>query len=251
MKLNLSEPFLVPYKKVEELQKHKRYVAAFIFGSVARGEQNKNSDLDVIVITNKDNDCKEINHPIINGIKLDITFRSFKQIEKDNMEVVEKGKRIPMIAESIIVFDKTGETTKLRNKLKKTKRKKATKKDFQFMQFLIYHADNKAKRNLEKDKHSSLLSMNIYVNEILDFHYYINGKWWLSNKRLLPDLRGWDPKLAKLLEKFVITNDVKTKYKYWSKILDYVAKPLGGRKKIYEISCNCEICKKDLGILTN
>ncbi|SRR5258708_11165353 len=249
MKLNLSEPFLVPYKKVEELQKHKRYVAAFIFGSVARGEQNKNSDLDVIVITNKDNDCKEINHPIINGIKLDITFRSFKQIEKDNMEVVEKGKRIPMIAESIIVFDKTGETTKLRNKLMKLKRKKATKKDFQFMQFMIYHADNKAKRNLTKDKYSSLLSMNINVNEILDFHYHINGKWWLSNKRLLPDLRNWDPKLAKTLEKFVSTKNVKTKYKYFGQILNHVAEPLGGRKEISEINCNCKVCRRDLEFL--
>lgn len=250
MKQRLSEPFLSAYKKLEELQKHKRYLAAYIFGSVARGEQNKDSDFDVIVVTDKDNDCKEINHPIISGLKLDITFRSFKQIEKDNMEVAEKGRRIPMIAESIIVFDKTGETTKLRKKLKNIKRKRATKKDFQFMQFLIYHADNKAKRNLTQDKYSSLLSMNINVNEILDIHYHINGKWWLSNKRLLPDLRKWDPKFAKLLEKFVSTTDVKTKYKYFSKIIDHVAEPMGGRKEIYEMNCNCKVCKEDLKLLT-
>lgn len=48
---------------------------------MVRGEQDKNSDFDVIVAVDKDNDCKEINHPIIKGLKLDISFRSLKQIE--------------------------------------------------------------------------------------------------------------------------------------------------------------------------
>lgn len=249
MKQKLQEPFLSAYKKVEELQKHKRYLGAFLFGSVVRGEQDKNSDLDVIVITNKENDCKEINHPIINGLKLDITFRSFDQIKKDNEDVFKKGERIPMIAESYIVFDKTGELTKFKDKFKNIKRKKAGKKDYQFIHFMLYHSDNKAKRNLKDDKPTALLSMGINLNEILKFHYQIHGKWWLSNKRLLPDLRNWDPKMAKLVEKFVATNNVQTKYVYWSKILDHVAEPIGGRRKIAEINCNCKTCKKDMKTL--
>src|SRR5258708_3150950 len=118
------------------------------------------------------------------------------------------------------------------------KRKKATKNDFQFMQFMIYHSDNKAKRNLKDDKSTALLSMDININEILKYHYHINGKWWVSNKRIFSDLKEWNPKLAKILQKFVETSDVKIKYKYWSQILDFIAKPLGGRKEIKDINCN-------------
>lgn len=246
MKQRFTEPFNTAIDKVKRLQEHDRYLSAYVFGSIARGEQTKDSDLDVIVEVDKDNDCKEINHPTVNGIKLDITFRSYKQIEKDNVDVADKNKRIPMIAESIILFDKTGKLTKLRNKLKKIKRKKANKKDFQFIQFMIFHADNKAKRSLYEDKASSLLSMSINVNEILDFHYHINGRWWLSNKRLLADLRKWDPRLAKILEKFVVEIDTENKYKYFSQILDHVAKPIGGRKEIENVNCNCVNCRRDL-----
>ena len=96
MKLRFSEPFYSVIKKIEQLQEYDRYQSAYIFGSVVRGEQNKDSDLDVMVVVNENNDCKEINHPIINGIKLDLTFRSIQQIRKINEEVVQKGERIPM-----------------------------------------------------------------------------------------------------------------------------------------------------------
>lgn len=92
-KSKLREPFLSAYRKIEELQKYDRYLAAYIFGSVVRGEQDKNSDLDVMVIVDENNNCKEINHPIINGIKLDITFRSLAQIKEINDDVVKKGER--------------------------------------------------------------------------------------------------------------------------------------------------------------
>lgn len=249
-KLKLREPFLTAYRKIEELQKCDRYQSAYIFGSVVRKEQDKNSDLDVMVIVDEDNNCKEINHPIINGIKLDITFRSLAQIKEINDDVVKKRERLPMLAESIIVFDKNGELKKLKQ-IYSNMRPKATPEDFQQIHFMLYHSDNKAKRNLESDKTTALLALSININDILRYHYHINGKWWLSNKRLLPDLRQWDLKMAKLVEKFVSTSQVDKKYKLWSQILDHVAKPIGGRKEISEINCNCETCKKDLTLLTS
>lgn len=235
--------------KIEGLQKFDRYLGAFIFGSFARGEQDRNSDLDIIVVVDKDNVCKEINHPVIDGLKLDISFRSLSQIRAESEDTVKKGERIPMIAESVIVFDKTGELGKLKRKFKNITPKKAGKKDFQFIHFMIYHADDKAKRNLSTDKTSALLAMGINLNEILKFHYQIWGHWWISNKRLLPDLRRWDNKLASLVEQFVITPEVKTKYEIWRQILDYVAKPIGGRKEIFEMNCDCANCRKDLKLL--
>ena len=251
MSKKLQGPFLTAYNKIENLEKHDRYLGAFIFGSIARGEQDKDSDLDVIVAVDLDNNCKEINHPFIKDLKLDISFRSLVQIKEMEEAVVKKGERMPMLAESIIVFDKTGNLTKLKNKFKKAKPKKAAKEDFRLIQFMLYHSDNKAKRNLETDKYTALLALYININDILKYHYQINGKWWLSNKRLLSDLRKWDPKMAKLLEKFVSTSNVSKKYNYWDQILNHVAKPIGGRKEISEINCNCKVCKRDLQILTS
>lgn len=253
----LAEPFKTAYQKVKGLQKHKRYIGAFIFGSVVRGEHGKDSDMDVIVAVDMDNDCTEINHPIIKGLKLDLSFRSLKQIKEMDDEVVKKGKRIPMIAESIIVFDKTslplrgktGKLTKLKNKFLKYKREKAKKSEHQFMQFMLYHADSKAKRNLKDDPATAMLALGININEILEFHYKLNGKWWVSNKRILRDLRDWDPPLALLLEKFATATSVLKKYSFWEKILDHVAIPMGGRKEIGNINCNCKVCKVDLNLL--
>lgn len=249
MNKKINEPFLTAYKKIKNMKKYNRYLGAYIFGSVARGEQNKDSDLDVIVLTNKGNNCKEINHPVINGVKLDISFRSLKQIQKDNEDMLTKGDRIPMIAESIIVFDKTGGLAKLRKKFKNLKRKKATKKDFQMIHFMLHHSDDKAKRNLRSDKATALLAMSINLNDILKFHYHIHGKWWVSNKRMLTDLRKWDKEIASLVEKFVSTSSVNQKYKLWTKVLNHVAEPIGGRKQIDEINCKCKTCQKDLIVL--
>ncbi len=248
-KIILKEPFLSVYKKIEDIQKYDRYIAAYIFGSVARGEQNINSDFDVMVVISEDNNCSEINHPIINGIKLDITFGSLAKIKEINDEVVKKGERMPMLAESIIVFDKTGELKQLK-KTYSTTRPKAKANDHQHIHFMLYHSDNKAKRNLENDKATALLALSININEVLKYHYHINGRWWLSNKRILADLRIWDPEMAELLEKFVSTSDLDNKYALWSGILDHVAKTIGGRKVISDINCNCENCKKDLANLT-
>jgi hypothetical protein len=52
--------------------------------------------------------------------------------------------------------------------------------------------------------------------------------------------------MATLVEKFVSTSHVDKKYEFWSQILDYVARPIGGRKEISEINCKCEVCRNDL-----
>src|SRR5581483_6015669 len=111
--MNFPEPFKSALKQIEKLQEEERYISAYIFGSLARGEQDKNSDLDVMVIVDTDNECTEINHPILNGLKSDLTFRSFEQIKKMNEDILKKNERIPFVAESVIVSDKTGELTKL------------------------------------------------------------------------------------------------------------------------------------------
>lgn len=229
-------------KKVKELQKYPEYQGAFIFGSAARNEITNNSDLDVVVLV-KNNSCTGLNHPIISGVRLDISFLSYNQLSKQAKEQVSS-KRIPFLAESKVLFDKKGLLTKLKKKLQNTKPPKI--KNYNDIQFEFFHANNKAERHIIKDSLSSLLSMNMGLPTLLKRHYQLNGQWWVSDKRLLADLTKWDEPLRKLVSNFLSENNVKAKFRIWTNIIDHILKPIGGRKKINEVGCNCETCQKNL-----
>jgi hypothetical protein len=243
---NIPERFLAAYQRIQQLEQHERYLAAFFFGSLARGEATENSDLDVKVIVNEDNSCTNINHPIINGVKLDLTFISWEQLRMATNHEIELRERIPMIAESLIVFDKTGELRQLQESAKQVQPRGIIPEEYQFVQFMFYHGNNKAERNLHSDPTTALFVMHVGLNDFLKHHYRIQKKWWVSSKRMLVDLRSWDPQLAQLVENFVATCDVQTKFQFWSAIIDHILAPLGGRQPIAENNCTCEACVKDL-----
>ena len=47
------------------------------------------------VIVDDDNSCENVNHPTFDDYKLDVTFRSYKQIESSTTDDVMKGEREP------------------------------------------------------------------------------------------------------------------------------------------------------------
>jgi len=238
----IPNDFKLAIKKVKELQRYPDYLGAFIFGSVARNKINHNSDLDVVVLVKNDN-CTGLNHPIINGIKLDISFLSHSQLTKQAGEQVSS-KRIPFLAESKIIFDKKGFLSKLKKKLQNAKPPKVKNNDD--VQFEFFHANNKAERHIIKDPLSSLLSMNMGLPTLLKRHYQLNGQWWVSDKRLLTDLARWDKPLGRLVGDFLSENNVQAKFKIWTAIIDHILKLIGGRKKINEVGCSCKTCQKNL-----
>jgi predicted nucleotidyltransferase len=231
---------------IQQLAAHDRYQAAFIFGSVARGDSTNLSDLDVKVIVDQDNPCPNINHPFIDGVKLDLTFTSLSQLEAATQRDVERAERVPMLAESLIVFDKTGKLATLRSFARQARPKPFTAADHQLVQLLIFHANNKAQSFLNSDPCVALLVMHMSLNEVLDIHYWIRGRWRVSSKRLLQDVRIWDRELALLLETFVTTTEVHAKFTVWHDIIEHVLHPLGGRQPISENNCHCEVCRVDL-----
>ena len=58
---SIPERFLPAYQCIQQLEQYDRYLAAYIFGSVARGEATEQSDLDVHVMVDEDNACPNIN----------------------------------------------------------------------------------------------------------------------------------------------------------------------------------------------
>src|SRR5579871_5625908 len=93
------------YQHIQRLAQHERYQAALIFGSLARGEATDASDMDVKVVTDEENPCANINHPVIGGVKLDLSFSSISQFRKDLDKEIATHERVPILAESLIVFD--------------------------------------------------------------------------------------------------------------------------------------------------
>jgi predicted nucleotidyltransferase len=245
--LDIPLRFREAFNALQKLEQYDRYTGALIFGSVAKGSHTDKSDLDVKIVVGDDNPCNNINHPIIHSVKLDIAFHSLRQLEEPLDKEIAKGERAPMIAGSLIVFDKTGELQRIVEKANQAKPKPFTHADRQLTQFMMYHADDKAKRYLYTDPLSALLVMHTSFNEILKMHYQIQGKWWVSNKWLLSDLRAWDTPLVLLVEQFVSQSNVQEKFKLWSEIIDYVLQPIGGRQPISENNCDCDVCRQDLG----
>ncbi len=240
--------FAAAYNSVRGLERQGRYLGAFIFGSVARGEATERSDLDAKVIVDQDNPCGNINHPIIGGVKLDLTLLSLAQLRRDTEREVARAARVPMLAESLIVFDTTGGLGELRAWARQATPPRATPADYQLLRFLVFHTHNKVARALERDPPAALLAMHLGLAELFDHHRRLQGRWEVSSTRLLPDLRVADPPLAGLVEAFVATADLRAKFALWEELVAYIARPLGGWADA-ENTCDCAVCRTDLAAL--
>jgi predicted nucleotidyltransferase len=241
--------FFAAVQALERLEPYERYLGVFIFGSLARHEAREQSDCDVQVIVNEDNPCTNINHPIIEGVKLDLTFLSLEQLKGRIEREIERRERPPLIAEALIVFDKTNQLSRLQERARQAQPMETRSEDLQFLQFMFFHGNDKVERNLEADPLTALLVMHVGLDELLKYHYQLHQQWWVSSKRLLANLRRWDPPLAQLVEQFVATCEVRSKFAYWSAIIDHILEPVGGHQPIAENNCRCSVCQHDLSLL--
>jgi len=89
----IPERFAGAYNAIARLAYIDRYLGAFIFGSVARGTATAQSDLDARVLIDHENPCSNINHPVIGGVKLDLTFVSLALFPDLYREEVGRGTR--------------------------------------------------------------------------------------------------------------------------------------------------------------
>lgn len=240
--------FTAAYDAVAALADTQRYVGAFIFGSVARGTATAQSDFDVRVLTDQDNPCTNINHPVIAGVKLDLAFISLAQLKHDTAQEIARATRLPMIAESIIVFDQTGALGTLRDEARQATPPQATPDDDQLLRFLVKHADDKVRRALDNDPAAALFAMHLGLAELLDIDRRLHGRWEVSSKRLLADLRLTDPQVAGLIEDFVGIGALDKKFGAWEALVAHIARPLQGWTRVENL-CDCAVCQRDLAAL--
>lgn len=227
-----------------------RYLGALVFGSVARGFATPQSDLDVKVVVDADNPCPQINHPPLHPTrKLDLSFRSFAQLQAETEATIAAGVRQPLLAGARIIFDTTGQLLELIARADAARPRPCAPGDAQHFQFLVAHADDKVARALAADPAAALLAMHSGLSELLEIHYRLQGRWCLSSKWLLADLRQWDGPLASLVERLVGAGEVGEKFAAWSALIDHILAPLGGRRPVAENNCGCSVCGVDLAQL--
>lgn len=239
----VPQRFRPAWAAVAALEADERYLAALVFGSVAEGRATDASDLDVRVVIAGEDSCREISHPRIGGVKLDVTFQSLAQVQEQMEAEVRLGERRPMIAGGRIVFDRTGGLTALLARADSIIAPPPSSPASARMDaFMLYHASDKASRALEEDPTCALYSMHATIGEVLAIHYRAQGRFKVSSKRMLADLDSWDAEAAGLVRAFVTTCDPGPKHEAFSRVVDHVSRPFGGMVPIEELSCGCESC---------
>ncbi|HEX5504246.1 MAG TPA: nucleotidyltransferase domain-containing protein [Thermomicrobiales bacterium] len=241
--------FAAAWAALGRLVAHDRYLGAFVFGSVARGEATDQSDLDVQVLVRDDNPCPRINHPIVGGVPLDLTFRSPAQIAALTRQQIATGERIPWLAEALIVFDKTGALRALADEARRARPQPVTPAERDTMRFLLMHEREKVLRALDHDPTMAALAMQTALLSVLTMRYRLAGRWLVGSKRLLADLRRWDPALADLVAAFAVATTVRERFAAWTAIVARVAAPLGGGRPVAGDDCECSVCRAGLATL--
>jgi hypothetical protein len=187
------------YQALQRLEGHERYLAAFIFGPVARGVAVEQSNTDVFVIVNENRSNHHPNHPMIHGVQLNLAFLTLEQFKERTRKEIDQPQRMrPVtIAESIIIFDKTKKLHHMREEAQQLQPRTISARQQQALQAMLFQCHKKAEHFLEEDPSTALLVMHMDLISVLLAHYKQQQKWWVDPQHVLTDLSTWDLKLAK------------------------------------------------------
>lgn len=239
------------YQALQRLEEDERYLAAFIFGPVARGVAIEQSNTDVFVIVNENRSNHHPNHPVISGVQLNLAFLTLEQFEERTRKEIDQRQRMrPVtIAESIIIFDKTKKLRHMREEAQQLQPRTVSAREQQTLQSLLFQCHEKAEHYLKEDPSTALLIMHMDLISVLLAHYKQQQKWWVDPQHILADLSTWDLLLTQLVRDFLATGEVYAKFQIWSAIIDHILQPLGGHHPLLAQNCPCNHCQKDVALL--
>ena len=244
----LANQYQETINQITQLAQYDRYEGAFVFGSFVTGHLHPASDLDVSVVVTDEPICPNVSHPLLNGIRVDISFDSMPKLAKMMEETMNQGLRKPWLYDAVILFDKKGRLQQLRKKVLQEAKPLAGKPlDTDHIQFEMYYKYTKPRKYLRTAPETANLIMHMQLAEVLKFHYKFQRQWWVSDKSIFENLAEWDPAMGKILLDFVNEHEIEQKYRLWTKMIDYILLPIGGRNfDQFEESCDCDLCQVDI-----
>ena len=245
----LHERYAATVARIAALRRESRYEGAFIFGSFVTGNLHPESDLDIVVLLQDgEESCTGVSHPIIHGIRIDISFNTMATLSRITEEMLKEGARKPWISEAVILFDKYDRLQHLKeHAIHDAQPARRDTSDRESIQYDVYYLYTKPGKFVASNPATANLIMHIGLRKVLDLHYKLNARWWVSDKQMLTDLAEWDTALHLLLTDFLTMSDPRQKYDLWKAMIDHVLKRVGGRDfRRMEGSCECARCQTDI-----
>ncbi|UZE92957.1 MAG: nucleotidyltransferase domain-containing protein [Candidatus Nealsonbacteria bacterium] len=192
-------------KKVKELIKNPNVKGIIIFGSIARGDYDANSDIELKVI---DKGIKD--HKVLLSREGEVDFN----IHFNHSLNLKKRKQVkwriePPFAKSWIVIDKTGELRKLQQfdqKMSKKGREPLEKEEKLSFSHRLAELVRECKR-FHNNPATLFLLLSEFIRSSLQFYYALNRIWWPGFKKVMDDIENRNSDIAKLIKEVISQGD--------------------------------------------
>jgi len=217
---------------VDKYKEDKNVLGIAVFGSAAKDESDKYSDVDIYIILKKLGKFSRINY-VKNNVRVDIILSTLKEtnayLDSDKRSL----KRITsdMLADGIIIFDR--ENT-LKNVIKTAKnnmrqKTKCSKEEILMHKYSIDDFWGETQRDVKNNDYFAFgVDSQLLINNIVELFLKINGFALPQPKKISGLLNQLDSRLAALINGFYRENILEAKGKVLGEIVDYIYKATGG-----------------------
>ncbi|AZR73001.1 hypothetical protein BBF96_06085 [Anoxybacter fermentans] len=218
----------------KELQQRDNLVGIILFGSLAKGNYHKGSDIDLYVVGEDEKD--RVTFFYREGIPVQLLWRSVEDFKK---KILKPTRDIPMGLIGKILYDPTGMIQKYMEKSRKLADqgpKPLTDHEKIMIRATLSQDMEIINGLLDKGKTAeAVILMNDLLLEAISAYYDIK-KWWMpKRKHLISDLKNHHPDLGTLAEKIILETNPKEKFKKLYKLRNIVLDLMGGELKEFEI----------------
>ena len=220
---------------VERHRKNPNVLAILVSGSYIHSEPDKNSDLDVYIVLEKEK-MRERGNVWINGVEIEYFINSVDQVRY--YLKTEVGDKSPctahMFANSIVLYQKDKVINQLIKEAKAIIIKKMPKMNRIELECARYGVDDTRKDledvYLKKDIFAFSILANDLLSECLRIFYRVHRKPKEKSKRLRDNLKKLDIAFEQLFSEAVQKQNITEKYKAINKVVDYIENLLGGKR---------------------
>jgi len=236
---------------VEEQKKDKNVIGIIVSGSIIHSKPDKNSDLDVFIVTNNNVKTRIRGNTWRNGIEIEYFKNPVKQVREYFKK--EIGKKSPctahMLANSIILYKKNNQLNKLIKEAKiriKKQQEKISKFELEQERYFLDDIEKDLEDvYLRKDEFAFEQISAMVLDRALKDLFIIKRTYPEKPKRLLPFLEKLDNKFAELYKQSLLEKDINKKYEKLISLIRYTEKLLGGKRpREWKLKSVCPIFKK-------
>ena len=232
---------------VNQYKKKPRVLAIFVTGSYVHSNLDKNSDLDVYVLTDKGK-TRERGNLWINGVEVEYFINPVDQVRHYfKTEIGSKGSSAAhMFVSSRILYQKDATVNQLIKEAGRALKKKSPPMKKIDVEIARYSIDDTWKDledvYLRRDPFAFAQVADDLLRDCQDLFFKVHRVHKEKPKRLREYLRGIDKEYEKRYSNALVERDVDKQFKDLTKLVKYVEKLLGGKRpKEWILKSKCTV----------